>query len=78
MLDYSQPARRYDAVTKSDSTVFNMTSAIYVGGGGDVAVSGPGGTVTFVGVLAGSIIPIEINMVLDTGTTATEIIALGR
>lgn len=51
--------------------------ALYVGNSGDVTlVTSMGTTVTFVGVLAGSILPVRTDMVKATSTTATAILAL--
>ncbi len=65
------------AVTKSDATVLGMTRSLYVGGAGDVAVRMKSGVnATFVGVVAGSILPVQCDQVLSTGTSATSILAL--
>lgn len=65
------------AVTKSDSTILTPTQALFVGGAGNVAVVTVGGeTVTFTGVIAGSILPVRVVQVLATGTTATNIAAI--
>lgn len=66
------------AVTKSDATVFQpMTKALYVGGTGDVAVRMADGTaLTFSAVPAGAVLPIQVQQVLLTGTTATLILGL--
>lgn len=65
-----------DSVTPSDTTEIRAT-ALWVGGAGNVSVETAGGdTVTFVGVQAGSLIPIEVNHVRSTSTTATDILAL--
>jgi len=54
-----------------------VTRAVYVGGTGDVAVTmQDGGSVTFVGVPAGTLLPIRVKIVKATGTDATAIIAL--
>lgn len=78
----SGPAGYAVAVTPSDSA--NVTTsfevrALYVGGAGNVAVRFPGsGTaVTFVGVAAGTVLPIQAVRVMSTNTTATSIVALG-
>lgn len=64
------------AVTTSDATVIPMTRALYVGTTGNVAVRmGDGMTITFSTVPVG-ILPIQVDMVLSTGTTASNIIAL--
>lgn len=66
------------AVTPSDVTVFDSpTRGVYVGGAGDIAVTTEsGGVVTFVSVVAGSILPIRCTKVMSTNTTATAIVAL--
>lgn len=63
------------AVTKSDSTVLQFR-AIYVGGAGDVAIKHTegGAAVTYVGVPAGSILPVSGVRVMSTGTTATNMV----
>jgi len=67
-----------EAVTKSDTTVYTVPSrAVYVGGAGDMAVRmAGGGTATFVGVPAGATLPICVDQVLSTDTTATSILLL--
>lgn len=65
------------AVTKSDSTVITAFG-LYVGTTGDVAVTtAKGNNVTFVGVPAGTIIPIAVSKVLSTGTGASNIVGFG-
>lgn len=71
----------WDAVEVSPSNGSDLgrlaTRALYVGGAGDVKVDMSGsGTVTFVGVLAGTILPIRVDRVYLTGTDATDIVAL--
>jgi len=63
------------AVTKSDSTVLQFR-AIYVGGAGDVAIrhTEGGSVVTYVGVPAGTILPVSGVRVMSTGTTATNMV----
>lgn len=64
------------AVTKSDTTVFQKTRALWVGGAGDVAVRMINeNLVTFTGVQAGTILPVQVDKVL-AATTATSILAL--
>jgi len=64
------------AVTKSDSTVIPTCRALLIGATGDVAVRmANGDLLTFVTVAAG-ILPVQVNKVLSTGTTATGIVAL--
>ena len=66
------------AVVKSDTTALLATRGLWVGGAGDVAVkmAGDGATVTFLGVPAGTLLPIKVTAVMSTNTTATNILAL--
>jgi hypothetical protein len=81
--DISAPARGAFAITKSDSLVFDNAGgdppparAIYVGGTGDLVVRFVDGSiVTFVGVPAGSLLPIHVDQV-RAATTATNILGL--
>ena len=55
----------------------NNGCVLYVGGAGDLTVDTVGGdTVTFVGVAAGSFIPVQVKRVYAAGTSATSIVAL--
>lgn len=64
------------AVTTSDATVFPVTRALYIGSTGNLAVRmADGQTVTFASVPVG-IFPIQVDMVLSTGTVASSILAL--
>lgn len=65
------------AVTPSDTTLINC-SAIYVGGAGTIVVTPAGGApITFSGVPAGSVLPIELNQgKINAASTATLIVAL--
>ncbi len=71
------PAYRGVAVTPSDSANIEPTRGIYVGVSGDlVATMRDGNDVTFVGLAAGVIHPIQAIKIKSTGTTATSIRAL--
>ena len=72
------PAYNAVEVAPNDGVDLTNTSrALYVGGAGDVKVDMYGtGTVTFVGVSAGSLLPVRVDRVYSTGTTATSIVAL--
>jgi hypothetical protein len=72
------PSSHASAVTPHDTNDLPFISrALFVGGAGNVAVEmGSGDNVTFTGVPAGFILPIEVSKVLSTGTTATNIVAL--
>lgn len=78
MADETRPSGRFFAVSKSDTD--NLTypaRAIYVGGAGDVAVlNDEGVSVTFVGVAAGTWIPVKTKRVMSTNTDATDMVAL--
>lgn len=73
------PAWSAVAVTPADADLSRVaTRALYVGGAGNVAVvmSDGGAAVTFVGVQAGTILPLRVDRVNSTNTTATSIVAL--
>lgn len=82
----SNPARRAFAITPGSSVLANITKALYVGGAGNVRVLLHGDTtpVTFVGVPAGTTLPIRAKIVYATdtsvspqvSTTATSILGL--
>jgi hypothetical protein len=64
------------AITKSDTTIFRTTRALYVGGAGTIVVTmNSGQEATFAGVLAGTILPIQVIQVKDA-TSATSLLAL--
>lgn len=67
------------AVTPNDSTDLTTPArALYVGGAGNIALvcTRGGPTVSFVGVAAGTVLPVFTYRVLATGTSATNIVAL--
>jgi len=77
----TDPSSLYFAVTTSDTAdsgdMAYVSRALYIGVGGDlVAVRTDGTEVTFVGVAAGTIVPIRAKRVKATGTTAASIVAL--
>lgn len=65
------------AVTKSDSTVLDF-DLLYVGGTGNVAIkhTADGPATTFLGVPAGAVLPVAGVRVMDTNTTATNMVWL--
>lgn len=66
-----------EAVTPNDSTNLTTPSVIYVGVSGNVKVTtAQGDATTFVGVLAGTVIPVQVIRVWSTGTTATSIVRI--
>lgn len=69
------------AITKSNTTVYEpYLRALYVGVTGDVTIRAPGQTdaavVTFVAVPGGTILPVKVDKVMSTGTTATSVVGL--
>lgn len=77
--DSTVSAHRAAAVTTSDTTIFvQPTRALYVGGAGNITVdmADGGPSVLFVGVQAGTVLPIQVTRIYATATTATNIVAL--
>lgn len=67
-----------EAVTPSNSDeLTKFARALWVGTAGDIALVTTAGTsLTFVGIAAGTMVPIQCKQVLSTGTTASNIVAL--
>ncbi len=65
------------AITKSD-TADNTFSYLYIGTGGDVAVTPQGSTsaVTFSSVPSGSFLWVRTKLVMSTNTTASNMVGL--
>jgi len=75
-MNWESPADNGAAITPSDTTVIAARS-LYVGVAGSVSVVMAGGaTLTFQGVAAGTFLPIIVQKVRATGTTASGIIGL--
>lgn len=75
----SDTAQGAFAVTPSDASGLGyITNGLYVGGAGSIKVDfrNDGTGVTLAGVLAGTVLPIQVSKVYATGTTATNIVAL--
>jgi len=72
------PTGEFAAITPHDTTELKPPArSIYVGGAGDVVVKNTDGTaITFKAVPVGSILPINCAIVMSTGTTATDLVAL--
>ena len=69
-------ARHATAITPSDTTVV-VHQAVYIGAAGSLAVVTTGGEeITFAGLNAGTILPVSVRKVLNTGTTASSLIGL--
>jgi hypothetical protein len=76
--DLGSPAPYAEAVTPSDTVMLTRVSALYVGGLGTVTVLMLSGDVaTFAAVPARTLLPVRCKRVNATGTTATNIVALG-
>lgn len=64
------------SVSPSNSTIIPVTRSLYVGTSGNIAVrTADGQTITFPNVPVG-ILPLQVDQVLATGTTASDLIAL--
>lgn len=74
----TSPASHFASVTPHDTTPLTKSSrSLYIGGAGDVAVTSvEGDEEVFVGVVAGTILPIRVSHVRAVGTTATNILSL--
>jgi hypothetical protein len=73
------PADNAAAVTPDDDTdLSDFARALYVGTAGDVAVNlaTTGSAIVFKNVAAGTVLPIRVARVLDTSTTADDIVAI--
>lgn len=65
------------SITPSNSANLANVSVVYVGGAGNVRVTtAQGDDVTFSGLLAGAIIPVQVLKVWATSTTATSLIGI--
>lgn len=65
------------AITRADSDLAHPVRSLYVGTAGNLRVTTVNGQdVTFVGVLAGTIIPVSVKRVWLTNTTANNIVGL--
>jgi len=78
VVDATAPGVDAVAVIPSDTTLLTQIArAFYVGGAGNISILTPGGaTVSFVAVPAGVILPVMAQRVNNTGTTATNIVAI--
>lgn len=78
MINNSNPAMDGIAITPNDGAdLAQEVRAIYCGVAGDIKIDTPEGTaLTFVGVQAGSVLPIHADKVYATGTDATNLIGL--
>ena len=76
--DSDMPAAYAVAVTPSDTDeLADPTRGLYIGASGDLKVTTQAGdAVTFVAVVAGTVLPVRVKQVFATGTTAASIVAL--
>lgn len=75
------PSSQAIAITPSDTVdLTRSVRAIYVGGDGNIKLhcsdDAAAEAVTFVGVVAGTILPVSPRRIYATGTTATNLIGL--
>jgi hypothetical protein len=64
-------------VTPSDTDRLNITSVLYVGVGGHVKVqTRQGSDITFYNMNNGQFVPVQVNKVYATGTTATNLVSM--
>lgn len=72
------PAINAAVITKSDTVVISPPlRGVYIGGTGNLNVRMIGGTtVLFSGLPAGALLPIMVDQILSTNTTATLIVGL--
>lgn len=77
-IDQMPPASGGETVTPHDTNELTSVSrGLYVGVGGNVAVVMADGTaLTFVGVAAGTLLPLRVKQVKATNTTATSMVAV--
>lgn len=70
------PAENASTITPNDSNdLTDFTRSIYIGGAGNLKIDTVAGdTVTLNGVVAGTVIPVRVQKVYATGTTATNLV----
>jgi len=80
LSDLTIPIERgFDAYAlRSDSADLAIsTRALYIGAGGNVKVTTTRGSeLTFVGLVAGTVLPVRVARLWSTGTTATNVLGL--
>ena len=66
------------AITPSDTVNLQNVAVVFVGGAGNIRVmTANGDIVTFTGVVAGSVLPVQVLRVYATGgTTATSLVGI--
>lgn len=78
LAGFGAPAANALTIAPHDTNeLANYVRGIYVGGAGNVVVvTANGDEVTFVGVQAGSVLPVVAKQVKNTSTTATSMVGL--
>ncbi len=73
----ARPFEGADDITPSDTKPISRTRALYIGIGGDLAVAmADHSKAKFIGIKSGAVLPLRVQAVLASGTTATGIVAL--
>lgn len=74
----SLPFTHATALTLHDSTKVAVPHrALYIGGAGNLKVTTVGGSVvTFSGLPAGTVLPVQVTLAWSTGSTATLVLAV--
>ena len=75
-MDATLIPTKFANVTKSDTVPVNAALGLYIGTGGDVTVKGADGVSAKFVAGAGSYLTGRFHMVMSTGTTASDIVAL--
>jgi len=70
------PLRNAEAVTPSDSADLDSWGFIFVGAAGDLKVDTVGGQTVTLKAVAGLTVPVYVQRVYATGTTATDLVVL--
>lgn len=72
------PAQHAFEITPDDVELLDeVTRGLYVGTGGDLAaIMATGATVSFTNIISGTVLPIRVQAILATGTTASGIVGL--
>lgn len=74
-----QSYEKVQAITKSDSTVYNPPLAAFIpGSSANVAITDVAGDVVTIAVIAGQLYPIACTKIMSTNTTATGIVGLNH
>lgn len=75
-ISQTVPAHDAIAITPNDSTDLAATCCLTCTGSGEASVDTVGGTTVTVSLVAGAVLPLAVQRVRATGTTATGIVGL--